>query len=323
MKVTISPMSPHIEYTGRWEITDSFASSSACGSSFRLGFTGKDALLTFDVSKCMPSFPHIYLSVDGGALTECAVDHFIRVWAEDDGDHTLKVILKSALETQDRWHDPIACAVFTGCVDTEPCAIEKDQRPVIEFVGDSITEGNSVYPELIRFEDERWNENLVYTNDVCSSYSYLTAELLDFRAVFMGYGSTGVTTSGGGGVPRAALAYPYIKEGLPYTGHADHVVLNHGANDRDAAPEEFITRYRELLDVVLSHNPKAQIWAVSPFCGTFSKEISNLVKDYNRENGTNIKFVDTTGWIPAEPLHPSRENHFKVALRLSEIIRGK
>ena len=195
-----------IEYTGRWEISETGASTTACGSSLRAGFYGETALLTFDLTGCEHPYPHVYVSIDGGAMTESVIAHYIRVRAEGDGPHEVSVIMKSSPETQDRWESPVAKVVFTGIAEADPAPVKADARPIIEFVGDSITEGSSIYPELTPFEGDRWLENLLYTNDVCSSYSYLTAKLLGWRGEFMGYGSTGVTCSGGGGVPPAAEA---------------------------------------------------------------------------------------------------------------------
>ncbi len=319
--IKITPTCGSVSYTGRWEVTEKYAAATACGSSFTVSFKGESAVLMFDVSRCEAPFPHIYVSVDGGAMSECVIDSLIRVRC-GAGRHVLKVMLKSSLETQNRWSSPIASAVFLGCADTEPGAPEKDTRPVIEFAGDSVTEGSSVFPEYICHNDERWLENLVWTNDVCASYSYKTSKLLNMRGVFMGYGSTGVTVSGGGGVPRAAEAYPFVREGVRYAQRADIVVLNYGANDRSAEKDRFMSCYRELLHAVSSHNPRAALFAVSPFCGAFVDEISSVVESYNRENASNVRFVDASHWIPHEPLHPSEESHRTAAERLSEIIRG-
>lgn len=316
--ISVPPQGEFVEYTGRWEVCDRFAASTACGSSFRIGFKGTTALLAFDISRCQPPFPHLYLRVDGGGLSEVAVDRFIRVHGRDEGAHEVQVILKSSLETQDRWEDPVARVVFLGCVDTEGAPLPADERKVIEFVGDSITEGSSVYPELTPIEGEKWLENLVYTNDVCSSYSWQTARLLNLRASLMGYGSTGVTKSGGGGVPRAAEAYRYLRKGVRYHGKADIVVLNHGANDRDN-PEEFVGCYRELLDAVWECHPGTEVYVVSPFCGAYVRELSALAEEVGK-TGKNIRFVNTSGWLPAEPLHPLKESHLLAAKKLAEII---
>lgn len=320
--LSIQPNASNIVYTGRWHVTPESASATACGSSFRLGFRGSMAMLCFDTTHCRPPVPHLYLCVDGGARCECAVDRYLCVRTDTDGDHELTVLIKSASEQQPRWTNPAACVRFLGCIDTLASPLAPDSRPIIEFVGDSITEGISVSPQLAVYEGDRWEENLVFINDVCASYSYQTAALLNCRPVIMGYGQLGLTKGGGGGVPCVPDAYPFAFDRFPYPGQADLVVINHGTNDLyspDAAG--FQPAYRRLLDAVRKQNPQADIWAVAPFCGAFRAEIAEVVADYNRQNGTRITFVDTAGWLPPEPLHPSESGHRLAARRLAAIIR--
>lgn len=318
-KPTVFPLSEAIEYVGRWEITEDYAAATACGSSFRLAFRGSTVVLVFDTSFCQPAFPHIYISVDGGAMTECTVEPYIRVWARDGGRHEVTVILKSTIETQDRWNDPKARVSFIGALGAEPERILPDTRAVIEFVGDSITEGNSVNPSFTPIEGARWIENLVYTNDIASSYSFLTAKLLNMKASFFGYGSTGVTCSGGGGVPRLAEAYKYIRDGVEYNGTADHIVINSGANDRGVPSERFVKCYREAVDVIRSKSPNAVIWVLSPFCGAFVDELKFICDEYNKSD-KKIIYIDTKGWAPPEPLHPLYETNLTIAEKLADII---
>lgn len=322
MKPYISHLSDAVEYTGRWALTDECAIACACGSYFRMKFCGSGIILAFDISGCQKPFPHIYVSVDGGALCECVLDNYIRVWAGSDTVHEVTVTLKSSLETQDRWKNPVAAVTFTGAFGAVGAVIQSDTRPIIEFVGDSITEGNSVYPFITPFKDERWLENLVYTNDIASSYSYLTAELLGWRASFFGYGSTGVTCSGGGGVPRLAEAYGFIYDNVRYKGRADHVVINSGANDRGASAEHFVKCYEEAVCKIRECNPEARIWVVAPFCKAFKEELREFCIEYNEKGDDQLTFVDTEGWAPLEPLHPTYETNLSIAEKLSEIIKS-
>lgn len=321
MKLTIPPLSDSVAYTGRWHITADRAAATACGSSLRIGFSGAYALLTFDVSHCRPPFPHLYLSLDGGARIETAVSDRIRVRATDSGTHELTVLLKSSSEAQERWTDPVACVKFTGCIDTPPAPLAPDTRPVLEIIGDSITEGTSVSPELALYTGERWQENLVYTNDVCASYSYQTAALLNCRPVFMGYGMLGTTAVGGGNIPCVPDSYPYVQNGVPYDGHADFIIINHGTNDQRTDSPTFRIAYRRLLEVVCARNPDAEIWTLLPFCGVFRTEISETVEAFRAESGRLLHVVDTAGWVPLEPLHPDEANHKKAAEKLTAIIR--
>lgn len=91
----------------------------------------------------------------------------------------------------------------------------------------------------------------------------------------MGYGAVGITKSGCGSVPRAEEAYPYCFADMPmtYPNPPAYILINHGANDRGASAEEYITGYRRLLDLIRRTHPQAKLIALSAFCGAFAKEL--------------------------------------------------
>ncbi len=320
-QITITPISGSTEFTGRWDIEENRAVTTACGSSVRAAFRGMTALVCFDISENQAPMPHVYISVDGGAMVECAADRCIRIWADSDGIHEITIIMKSSLEAQDRWNKPVAKLVYIGIADAAPAPLGADKRSVIEFVGDSISEGTSVYPELWLLGGERWSENLVWSNDIASSYSWNTARLLGMRAVFFAYGGSGVSVAGCGNIPPSPEAFGYIRSGVPYEGSADVVVINHGANDRGSTAEEFISGYRALLDEVTAKRNGAKIFSVAPFPETHKGYLPRLIEEYNRENGTDIIYIETEGWMPHEPLHPPRAPHMSAAEKLAAIIK--
>ena len=43
--------------------------------------------------------------------------------------------------------------------------------------------------------------------------------------------------------------------------------------------------------------------------------------DYNAANRTGVHFINASGWIPPEPLHPHREGHKTVAEHLTPLMR--
>lgn len=111
---------------------------------------------------------------------------------------------------------------------------------------------------------------------------------------------------------------------MPVTGpEPDYVLINHGANDRRQTAETYITGYRLLLDRVYARCPHAKVIVLSAFCGVYPEELKTLAETYNRENGRDILFIDSAGWIPPEPLHPRRDGHRIVADHLTAILREK
>lgn len=308
-----------IRYTGRWNITEESASSTANGNYFEFAYTGECAVIGFDTSYARIAFPHIYISVDGGASIEVTLDRYVRISAEY-GEHRVCVILKSSVEYQHRWYAPIEAKVALLEIEADGFLdLPEDRRPAIEFIGDSITEGISIDTGYSGYGN---GNDRVYWNDSTASYAWRTARLLNFRPVIMGYGCLGTTQGGAGGIPPAAEAYKLYCNGYEAESQcADFIVINHGTNDHNADKELFKRKYFELLCVVRERNPLSKIISLTPFSGWLAGEIREAVEEYNNEKGDEVFYIDTTGWIAPEPLHPTREGHKIVSEKLSQIIR--
>lgn len=317
---------PSVRLTGRWDVTnENYAEATTTGAYIDFAFEGRMAMACFDIEGNRAPFLHLWIQVDGGAMVEAPIDAYLRIMAKDDGRHTCRIIFKGTEEKYRRWYRPLHGKVSFRGIDTEkPVAIEADERRVIEFVGDSITEGVLIDPDYYGDTEDQYEEddlNRIYQDDVCATYAWLTAEALDLRPVFMGYGAVGVTKAGNSNVPPAPSAYPYNFCDSPITHKSDIVVINHGANDRPNGAERYVSEYLKLIDVVRAHQPKAIIISVSGFCGAFHTELGEAIRAYNEKNGCDVKYVDTFGWIPLEPLHPLRDGHQTVAKNLVPLIK--
>jgi len=317
----LSPNNPLIRYTGRWNISESEAVSTANGSYAEFAFSGECAVVEFGVDHCTVPFPRVYIAVDGGAKVEVPIDRFIRISA-DDGDHTVRIILKGSVELQNRWLAPLEAAVSVRSIEADEFpALPEDNRKTIEFLGDSITEGISIDVER-RYVCYGGSRDMVFWDDATAGYAWLTAKALDMRPVIMGYGCLGTTRMGAGNIPDVCESYPYYSDGCPMeSANADYIVINHGTNDRGADRDTFIRQYTRLLEIVRKRNAKSQIIALTPFCGALAEDIRGIVDAFNREHGDSVFFINTTGWIPPEPLHPTREGHRTVSRNLAAILR--
>ena len=329
---------PSVRLTGRWtrlvregddphlfvQPTARFTTTTAPGSYFELAFEGETALLHFDLGFLGQPFPHLWLSLDGGASIEAPVDRYLRVTAVGEGEHVLRVTYKGGMEQLPRWYPPLMGAIsFIGAEVKAAALLPEDNRPLIEFVGDSITEGVLIDADYDATPANPVNDqfNRPYQDDNCATYAALTARRLNLRAMFQAYGAVGLTRTGCGIVPRAGLIYPYVYDGVPYTGEKpDVVVINHGANDRGATAEEYIARYLELLRLVRERAPQAVIVCLSAFCGAFDEEVRRMVEEY-RARDSKVYFVSSKGWVPLEPLHPLRGGHCAIADRFTPILR--
>lgn len=313
-----------VRITGRWDRrSPEVITTTNTGGIIEAAFYGSTAVLHFDITTNEHPYPHLWIQVDNGAWVEAALAHYIRVTAAGDEDtlHQVKVIYKGAVEIQHRWYAPlIGKLTFKGIEVERPGVLFEDNRKVMEFVGDSITEGVLIDAE---YQPYSFNQhNRVYQDDVCATYAWLTAEKLNLRPRIMGYGAVGATKSGQGSVPRAALAYPFVYDGCPLEEpEPEYILINHGANDRKKTAEEYVEGYAELLKVIRCKNPNSQIICVSAFCGVHPEALKNLVDRINQEFGDTIEFIDSTGWIPEEPLHPLRDGHKIVAENLAERLK--
>ncbi len=317
----IQPNDSRIRYTGRWNVTDTSAASSAMGNYLEFAFTGDTAVLSFDITNNTDPNPHLFISVDNGARVETVTDAFIRISAPY-GDHTVKVILKSAVETQNRWYHPVEAMVrLTGIEADAFIDLPADDRKIIEFVGDSITEGISIDCDYGYRND---NRDMVYWDDSTAGYAWLTAEALNMRPVTIGYGYLGTTHAGNGAIPKACESYPYYSDGCPVKEfNADYILINYGANDRGWGRELLEIEYTALLTVIREHNPSAQLICVSPYCGELGEDIEEIVNAFNAAHNDSVFFINPTGWVPPEPLHPTREGNRIICKKLSSIIKEK
>lgn len=315
-----------VRLTGRWAKLPGSAVTTAPGAYIECSFAGDMAVLRFDTTRNLPVVPHLWISVDGGCRTEVMLDRYLRIRTAHTALHTAQIIFKSASEESARWREPLTGAVrFLGVQADTPVALKPDTRPIMEIIGDSITEGVSIdtdYREGMLPPLECNALTLAFQNDAAATWAFRTAEALNCRPVIMGYGSVGVTRGGQGRVPAAPAAYPYCYDGEPLDiPQADLIVINHGANDYAATPERYAAAYTELLDAVRARSPLATVFAVSAFRGIHREALAELIPEYNRTRGCRVHFVDTAGWIPPEPLHPHRNGHKTVADRLAPIIR--
>lgn len=315
-----------VRLTGRWDTSSpSFAQTTATGSYVEFAFIGPSATALFDIPADYSPSVHLWIELDGAAQIEVPLDRYIRINARNNGRHVCRIIYKSGYEYDHRWNHPLQTRVaFIGFDAEQAGEMGPDGRKIIEFVGDSITQG--VLVDEGNYEASGGalcpRSRQCYADDVCGTYAWYTAVALGLRAIFMGYGAVGATRAGSGEVPPAPEAYPYNFQGSPITRPTpDYVLVNHGANDRGASEEVYCEKYSELLDRIRESAPSAKIIALSAFCGGHHHALGRLIERYNEQNGTDIRFIDSTGWVPVEPLHPIRADHKKISEHLVPLLK--
>lgn len=317
-----------IRLTGRWKQCAECAMTTAPGAYLEFAFSGNMAVARFDTSINQTPYLHLWIQIDGGDMVEATLDRYIRIKTRTAGLHTCRIIFKGGLEQTGRWYAPLTGAVrFLGVQTEHPTHIPPDSRSVMEIIGDSITEGvliDTDYCEENHAAYEMDSLNRPYQDDVCATWGWLTATALGYRPLIMGYGGVGIMHMGCGRVPPAPDSYPYFFDGNPLERLpiADIIVINHGANDRGCPADMYRTGYMHLLDEVRARSPKAEVFAVSAFCGSQKDTLEALIAEYNAGNKCHVHFINASEWIPPEPIHPHRDGHHIIAAHLTPLMRS-
>lgn len=310
-----------IRLTGRWDRRNiNAAVTTNPGGIIEAAFSGQMAILHFDTKGNRQPNPHLWIQVDGGARFEVTLEPYIHIQCLDNPkkQHVIKAVLKSSVEKKNRWAAPLVTKLgFKGIEALGKGVLEADNREIIEFVGDSITEGIETDADC-GITKER---TLVYQNDACATYAWLTSEILNLRPRIMGYGAVGVTKPGNGGVPKASDAYPCVYDGCALKEEQpSYIVINHGANDMRSTPDNYFKGYMELLKVVRKMNPSSKIFCLSAFYVVYPDTLKRVVNEFNNLYNDAVVFIDSAGWVPREPLHPTRDGHRIIACKLAEQI---
>ena len=174
---------PAVRLTGRWSRNNpDCATATANGSYFEFAFRGRVAVMHFDVTLNAAPYPHLYVEIDGENRVEAPLDQYLRVFAKDaDANHVARVILKGSVEMQPRWFQPlVGRTALLGIEVEERGVLPADDRKIVEFVGDSITEGVLIDADYAEKPAYTWDQhNRVYQDDVTATYGWLTAEALN------------------------------------------------------------------------------------------------------------------------------------------------
>lgn len=309
-----------IRYTGRWGKEKNMITATACGAYFEFAFSGEMISLHFDTENQIFPIPHLWISMDGGARYECPISPVVKINSRDNEIHNVCVILKSAVETQHRWYAPLVAKVsFKGITTDKLYCLTPDNRKTIEFLGDSITEGVLLDDEYHVYSDDFHNRP--YKDDACATYAWLTAENLNLRPYIVGFGGMGVLNIGNASVPKASEVYPYNFYESPVDYQApDYIVINYGVNDYRFDADIFTENYLELLKVIRKRCPSSKIFILPCFRGDHFEVLRNFIDEYNKNFDDNLYFIDSTDWVPKEPLHPLRTGHKIIAEKLTSAL---
>jgi lysophospholipase L1-like esterase len=308
--LSVAPTDRNITYFGRWDRRDPALARSHWGGAYlRTRFSG-----TF-VGLKMVDRQRLVVSIDGEPFRAVDGQAGITPLAAGPlapGLHTLLAGSSTGGEVQ-----------FQGLtLDANATTKQLIPRPIVEFIGDSITWGTG--------PKDLWNVN----------YTWQTAEALgcdhaqiaqSARALTTGFGCADEKT----GMDRQYFMmknFGYVHESPPIPWHMDAytpriIVINLGQNDACGNEPDavFTASYVDFLKRIRSTYPGAEIVALRMFGGgRFGDDTKRAVGTRIAAGDRRVHFIDTAGWLAtadfADGVHPNAMGNLKAALRLAPML---
>lgn len=296
-----------LQYWGRWDQRNAATTGAVTvntGSTIIARFHGTHITLHFTTTQYSHQFPTLWLQVDDSEWKVVRPAEELRISPTPlaAGSHVVRLVVKGFREWENRWDTPlVGSVVFRGVTpDAGTELLPAPERPgkVVEFLGDSITEGVLVLNTGPR---ETWTrEGWPQFSDGRRSWAYQSALLAGAEPRTVGFGRLGLSINANGGVPPALHSFPFVYSGAPLdkTRLPDAVVINMGTNDgQRVSGDLFGPLYRAYLETIRKAYPSAQILCLRPFNGAHASVIEGVVRDLR---DSKVRYVDTTGWIDPE-----------------------
>ena len=312
-------ISEPVGYMGRW--FDKDVNGVACKATFSQGaelyfkVSGTSKVWLKLHSTASPA-PAIAVSVDGSApkrMTTVKEGSLLIAENLSAGEHTFRIIVDGFNEYQEKWTSAMGFVLecpevenggtITGLLPT---------NPVILYYGDSITEGINVLG----------TGSTPDSNSASNEYPFIASHLLNAVSYTNGFGASGVTRGGSGGVPKCLDVIDSLYSGMPLaeTPAPAAIVVNHGHNDPTSDSAAFTEAYTALLKRLREKYPNTPIFAVSPFAGMHNADIKAVVEDLG---DSNIFFIakPSFSYTTSDGAHPDKNGAKALGSYLAKEIR--
>ena len=301
-----------IAYLGRWfdKTIDGVPCKVTINEGSEFYFKVKNTLaiaVNFKVitSSVMPYFAY---SIDGAPLVRQLITN-PNLPAVTAGEHIIRIVCDGLTEGENKWAGEIGFAVTGVTVDGGGVVtgiLPKNRK--IMFFGDSITEG-------IRVLNMNANSD---GNSGSGAFPFTTCSNLNAISYRVGFGASGVTHGGSGGVPDC-LQYIDKMTSLrdaPYF-EPDAIVINHGTNDAGSTSAVFQAAYNAVLDRLRIKYAGTPIFTMIPFNQAKAADIRSCVA-----NRSDCYLVETSGWgvTYTDGTHPDIAGGITAGLKLADAI---
>ncbi|WP_439770021.1 GDSL-type esterase/lipase family protein [Limosilactobacillus sp.] len=303
---------PLAQRTGRWTIKQVHGHSclytTNLASSIRFLVTNSPAVLVNVLNNGQPGFPSQMYAwrVDNGPWHRVpASQRTLKISLLDTERHLIEVTCAGNTDFDQVWQGQQGFAItgimVAGQITPAP------QRPLVNFIGDSITAGCWVNGKQAALD---------YRPE--SNYVGLASDQANIDGVRIAYSAAGVLRPGTGGVPVAKGFLPAIDADTKWTVNDPQLtIVNLGVNDRRFPAARFKLAYEDFLKQVITTFPTSRIALLVPFSQTFRNEITATAAKYA------VPLVQTAGWCTdyTDNLHPNQRgaqtagDHFAKTLR--------
>jgi len=309
--VQVSLTDPNIQYIGRWDRSDPALYHGYWGGVYlRARFTGTSVGIKLaNRTGLVASIDNeAFRTVDGGGADTV----LLNARPLKPGTHSL--LVGSAGQNYEVSFQALVLDAGSATVAPE------STRPLIEFIGDSITTGTGSPAGTLNWA---WN----------------TAEALGCDHTQIAFSGRALTTGFGCAKDKAALDTQYLclknfnhladnpqpQWSFSYT--PDVIVINLGQNDQCGSEPHAVLQasYVKFLRMLWEHFPKAEIVAMEPFSHAYADEIKTAVHEIAAAGNPHVHYADTSDWLQREDyvdgVHPNGVGNLKVMGRLTPLLR--
>ena len=311
-------VSEPVGYMGRWFDKDvngiTCKATFSQGAEFYFKVSGTSKVWLKLHSTASPA-PVIAVSIDGGfpkRMTTVKEGSLLIAENLSENEHTFRIIVDGFNEYQEKWTSAMGFVLecpevedggkITGLLPT---------NPVILYYGDSITEGINVLG----------TGSTPDSNSASNEYPFVASHRLNAVSYTNGFGASGVTRGGSGGVPKCLDVIDSLYNGMPLseTPAPAAIVINHGHNDPTSDSAAFTEAYTAVLNRLREKYPNTPIFAVSPFAGMHNADIKAVVEALG---DNNVFFVDkpSFSYTTSDGAHPDKNGAKALGTYLAQEI---
>ncbi|MCH3921504.1 MAG: GDSL-type esterase/lipase family protein [Limosilactobacillus sp.] len=220
--------------------------------------------------------------------------------------HTIEVMTAGNSDLDAVWDGDQGFAIRSVEIDDAGQITMAAAKPVVDFIGDSITAGCWVNGKhaAVDYRPE-------------SNYTAIAADRLGVDSVRIAYSAGGVLRPATGGVPVASGFLPRIDLATPWQPNRPQlVVVNLGVNDRRFSSADFATAYEAFIVQVLTTFPAIPVVLLVPFSQSFRSLITTIGHRHR------LPVINTAGWCPSftDGLHPDQAGSCAAGKKLATAL---